>query len=365
MNVRGILRCVASCAAVLSIGPQAQGQVDDIEPNSSLVEVQAVQVTQNSTTINGLLDVVPVDWFVYDDVVYDALDAGTTNFHDFYGLPAGASVAAYVDNTVGFGRPDTLLRSFDEFGDENAYNDDGSVLGDGFASRVFTNVLEDGSLHVELSGYPDVLFENDHQESGDYAIFVKLGPFGDTDFYEFTGLLPGSQWEAQTGIPEDSPVDTMLSWYGSEGEELDQNDDVNYPDDLSSHLSGVVPDGGTVILAVTAYPDFKNIGSHQDAGFYGLSFLASDVMNPTVLGDTDADRDVDLDDLNNVRNYFGGQGLGDADSDGDVDLDDLNAVRNNFGTSGAQAVPEPSTIALGLAVIAVLSAAKVRRARRV
>jgi hypothetical protein len=52
-----------------------------------------------------------------------------------------------------------------------------------------------------------------------------------------------------------------------------------------------------------------------------------------VLGDTDGDGDVDLEDLNNVRNHFGGQGQGDADGDGDVDLADLNAVRNNFGAA--------------------------------
>lgn len=52
-----------------------------------------------------------------------------------------------------------------------------------------------------------------------------------------------------------------------------------------------------------------------------------------MLGDTDGDGQVGLDDLNNVRNHFGGGATGDADHDGDTDLDDLNAVRNNFGAS--------------------------------
>jgi cytochrome c len=51
-------------------------------------------------------------------------------------------------------------------------------------------------------------------------------------------------------------------------------------------------------------------------------------------GDTNGDNIVDLEDLNNVRNNFGGTGLGDTNGDGDVDLDDLNAVRNNFGSVG-------------------------------
>ncbi len=78
-------------------------------------------------------------------------------------------------------------------------------------------------------------------------------------------------------------------------------------------------------------------------------------------GDTDGDGDVDLSDLNNVRNNFGGAGLGDtAPFDGDVDLDDLNAVRNNFG-GGASSVPEPSTN--GLAAIGLIGLAGLRRLR--
>jgi hypothetical protein len=69
------------------------------------------------------------------------------------------------------------------------------------------------------------------------------------------------------------------------------------------------------------------------------------------LGDTDGDGDVDLDDLNNVRNHFGGTGFGDANGDDQVDLNDLNAVRNHFGTAGSRSVAEPS--AMGLLLFAI------------
>lgn len=73
-------------------------------------------------------------------------------------------------------------------------------------------------------------------------------------------------------------------------------------------------------------------------------FIATPSMEIHV-GDTNGDGKVDLEDLNNVRNNFGGSGSGDADSDGDVDLDDLNAVRNNFGVvRDSTSVPEPSSI---------------------
>jgi serralysin len=82
-------------------------------------------------------------------------------------------------------------------------------------------------------------------------------------------------------------------------------------------------------------------------------------------GDTNGDGTVDLEDLNNVRNNFGAAGpdvVGDANGDDLVDLEDLNAVRNNFGTGGSAAVPEPASLALGLA--GVLGFAAFRFARK-
>jgi hypothetical protein len=83
-------------------------------------------------------------------------------------------------------------------------------------------------------------------------------------------------------------------------------------------------------------------------------------------GDTNGDGVVDLADLNNVRNHFGGPGLGDTNSDGIVDLEDLNAVRNNFGASGgATSVPEPSmAVLLSVGGLTLGLATRLRRARQ-
>jgi hypothetical protein len=80
-----------------------------------------------------------------------------------------------------------------------------------------------------------------------------------------------------------------------------------------------------------------------------LLFLSSSSVSRAdfapMLGDTNGDGVVDIDDLNNVRNSFGSTGLGDTDGNGTVDIDDLNNVRNNFGN---RSVPEPSTMLLAL-----------------
>jgi hypothetical protein len=67
------------------------------------------------------------------------------------------------------------------------------------------------------------------------------------------------------------------------------------------------------------------IDSQPSPGVYGIA--------PGLPGDTNGDGVVDLVDLNNVRNHFGGTAGGDTNGDGIVDLVDLNAVRNNFGAS--------------------------------
>lgn len=107
-------------------------------------------------------------------------------------------------------------------------------------------------------------------------------------------------------------------------------------------------------------------------------YLAGDGINPDGnqeawwaelfrFPDDDDDGQVDLDDLNNVRNHFGETGpnlIGDMGlRDGVVDLNDLNYVRNHFGLEmeGAASVPEPSSLAL--VIVLAAGAFAVRRAR--
>lgn len=81
-------------------------------------------------------------------------------------------------------------------------------------------------------------------------------------------------------------------------------------------------------------------------------------------GDADGDGSVDLNDLNLVRNFFGGFGFGDTDDDRDVDLADLNAVRNSFGAAvPPQIATETLVVAGGLGDARYLSASEADQER--
>lgn len=85
-----------------------------------------------------------------------------------------------------------------------------------------------------------------------------------------------------------------------------------------------------------------------------------------LLGDADLNGAVDIEDLNLVRNNFGGQGSGDTDDDGLVDLRDLNNVRNQFGMAlPAQftAVPEPAAI-VQIVIVVTATPLMLRATRR-
>jgi len=75
--------------------------------------------------------------------------------------------------------------------------------------------------------------------------------------------------------------------------------------------------------------------------------------------DTNLDGKVDIIDLNDVRNNFGLSGDsivgGDTNFDRQVDITDLNNVRNFFGATTPQAVPEPSTFAIGCVAMASIA----------
>jgi len=137
----------------------------------------------------------------------------------------------------------------------------------------------------------------------------------------------------------------------------------------ANHLSELNPLGSLSMSGGSSV----NLGNLFDTA--GNADLSLDFFYETAggpLGDTNGDGVVNIDDLNNVRNFFGTNNPGgDTNGDGVVNIDDLNNVRNNFGMMGGggggesevlvgivkyestspAAVPEPATwllICMGL-----------------
>jgi len=101
--------------------------------------------------------------------------------------------------------------------------------------------------------------------------------------------------------------------------------------------------------------------------FFGQPVTADSILlKYTYYGDIDANGQVDADDLTVFANNFGRtsgatQIDGDIDFNGAVNADDLTVFANNFlkgvgnplGAANVQAVPEPSTLLLAVAIIAI------------
>lgn len=132
--------------------------------------------------------------------------------------------------------------------------------------------------------------------------------------------------------------------------------------------------------AIETSNSFTIQGWFQNGPFFDLEILYPNgnfepnfglvVGETSIVGDADADCDVDLDDLNVVRNNFGTTGPGDLNGSDTVNQQDVRIVRDNFNIapftipprfgvgSCATAVPEPSGLAL---LFALLPALLVRR----
>ena len=109
--------------------------------------------------------------------------------------------------------------------------------------------------------------------------------------------------------------------------------------------------------------DYAEYAQYLDSGTVTIEGTVVAYANKPLLGDADADNDVDLDDLGALADNWGTTSdaewaEGDFDLDGDVDLDDLGALADHWGATasgGPVQAPEPATMSLlGVGALALL-----------
>jgi hypothetical protein len=246
---------------------------------------------------------------------------------------------------------------------------------------------------------PEITFGIELQERGEHPFAIVKHAIGSTtlavDWHARDGIryqematavsTAIDEWTSQGYEPR---VAGML-WMQGEYDALNANYAAVYADNLSEFIGAVREDFnspampfvlGRIVVPTFAYRnavraaqaevaesvpgvvmvDTDGVSMKDDQvhfnsqGLLQLGQLFADAMPVRLNGDLDGDWDVDLTDLNTVRNNFGATGEPGIDGDhfpydGVVGLDDLNAVRNNSGadaTTNSTAIPEPSTIAL-------------------
>jgi hypothetical protein len=296
--------------------------------------------------------------------------------------------------------PDTLLGIRDQFGTVYHIDDNGSPVGDGFASGAGGLQTNSGEVSFSVTGYADFDFVGTHSESGQYEVFVEvydffgdpvdefsevrtLGPgvvhnfsysdfewlngdynvyidntvgaISDVDFFTFTGLTVGAQFIASTVDPASSGIDTFLGWFDSGGSLQDSDDDG--AGGTLSRIEGAVPAGGQLTFAVTGFGDDNFAGSHAEEGTYELRLQ---IQSAPVPGDYNNNGRVDAADYALWRK--GGPLANEVDNPGTVNVADYTAWRARFGnpgsgsgsgagsgdprTTASAAVPEPAGLLL-------------------
>jgi surface-anchored protein len=182
--------------------------------------------------------------------------------------------------------------------------------------------------------------------------------------WSLTGLLEGPA-DGEFSLWQTDIFGSPLALFAT-SDGIDEEDEFVQGVGGHDHFNWGFTQPGVYRVELSAEGTHVTDGLVTGAGIF--TFLVGNetsIVDPDLPGDTDGDGDVDLDDLNNVRNHFGESGvpvLGDtAPFDGQVNLDDLNNVRNNFGA--AAPVPESSSVALAAVSVLALSAACLKRRR--
>jgi hypothetical protein len=226
------------------------------------------------------------------------LEADQANFIEIPDLEPSEPFYAWIDNSES--GADTVLGVFSPEGTLLYSDDDGSLVGNGYASAVVGTVNPDGTIELGVSGYGDFDFDGMYDTfsgpdypgaflpeepiGGAYQVFVQLGVSDRADVdttvpdYTFNATLVPGQIEdfAVSELTPATPffvwtdntqsgVDTMLGTFDEAGNLIAFDDDGSpVGTGLASGLLGTVNDDGSIQLRISAFPDFNFDGVYDD-----------------------------------------------------------------------------------------------------
>lgn len=303
----------------------------------SMTNALSGSITLDSYTIGssiGFLNPANGRWASLDDANNGAWEeANPTNQRISELNPTGASTVA-AGQSLSLGNPYAFAPTeIGQAGAEDVTFEYGSPTGEKYRGIVeYSGPQNNLVLIVDPATGASVL-QNQSKFTVNMDVYTIASASGSLNVNDWNSLEDQNvgAWE------EANPTATRLS-------ELNPTGASTLAGGASLSLGHLFATGGTRDLTL----EFALTEGRRVVGVveYGVADIGQ-------VGDTDNDGDVDLDDLNAVRNNFGASGppplSGDAfPFDGAVDLDDLNAVRNNFGATGGSAVPEPAAAALAL-----------------
>ncbi|WP_425398641.1 Ig-like domain-containing protein [Aeoliella sp.] len=231
------------------------------------------------------------------------------------------------------------------WGDTFISDDDGSPVGNGYASGLAGVVDDSGTLEFLVSSYPDYSFVGDHTDYGDYVLYIMLGQ---NEFPEPAGLVPDlevygliSEGTVNTHVFNDLPSNTpYVAW-------IDNTVGDSWPDTVMAQESSKA---GVAYQANNGY-------TGQDSFTYTISDESGLVSEPASVviqvqsnevklpGDYTNNGVVDTEDYLTWKAYFGATtepGLqADGNGDGIVNLADYTIWRNNLGATLPTPDPPP------------------------
>jgi len=212
-------------------------------------------------------------------------------------LVAGRTYLISMQGTGANPLADTFLEIYDPSGNLVDFDDDGNV---GTWSLITITPTESGTYELGASAFDN----GDGSGFGEYTINVELqrvdnipddftttatldlgANFGflqtsdDVDVYQIDvtggllysfGLAGGADYASDyTDLPP-GELDTVITIYDADGNVVASNDDLAFPDDISSGTSLFVEEDGTYFVEVAAYP-------HDSGAGYALNVTETDI----------------------------------------------------------------------------------------